>query len=127
METPINIVVVLFVALAVGVLLILFSKQIIQGAKHNIKSINNEEDKFIEVPSLSVDDVLSLVQSCHDLKIDSLKKDLCFVVHITNKDQQLPSPENFGGIEGLNVDYNQTSKSLYFYYNPEQGVVEVTD
>lgn len=130
MELPINVIVILFVAVVVGSVLIMFTRQNLNDAQENLaeRFRNNEEmrDHVVEVEEASATTILSLAQECARSNLASAEEKICFAIFAT-------AWPDFAALDGSVLPGNFTLNSSAVPANPSgvllsfdpKGTVEV--
>lgn len=130
MEMPIQIMVVLFIALIIGGVVITFSEDSLFNSKQNLDAIIDnsdlsDEEKIIEVNSISTNNLVSLVNQCFKDKENSLENNLCFVIlgDISTSCDEIKSE-----IENVNFDcsFDGSGNSIKISYNAPLNKIEVS-
>ena len=117
MEITIRVIVVMFVALAVGSMIIMFARQTIDDAGTNLKALNVEKEQYIlELVTVTPDEVRALVEQCNkDRGRTAVDRELCYVVHANiNFDSTA-----VGEFTEFDVTYNfkKGNNALFIYYD----------
>jgi hypothetical protein len=123
MELPIRVMIVLFVALVVASVIILFARNTIDDARRQMLQISKEQpEKIVDKGTglVSVAEIVYLAQSCYENKKgQTISEELCYLVH--------------GNIQTAGLDAKLTEakvphqidsfsdSSLFIYYNPYLG------
>lgn len=84
MEMPINIIVILFVAVIVGSVLIIFTRQNLNDARENLAERFLQEggttDDIVEVQNVTETTIISLAEECLDRKQGGFEREVCFAL-----------------------------------------------
>jgi hypothetical protein len=86
MDSPIRIMIALFVAVVVAMVVISFANKMINDAKTNINEIspnklkNQDKDRIIEVTTITNLNVASLAEQCYMESKESFDTEICFVL-----------------------------------------------
>lgn len=127
MEMPIQVTIVLFVAVVVGGFVILFSQQLLGQAKDNIVNIDAkdvEKDHILEIDVMNAADVLALASQCARDNYGTFDDKTCYAVFansVTLPQTGAQLPNNFT----LQVEATSASTTLLFTYMPTSATVRV--
>lgn len=83
MELPIRVMIVLFVAIVVGGMIIVFSNQILDQTRNDLYTLGVEnvgEDRIIEVATLGDKEILALAEQCVRDYSGTFDEQICFAV-----------------------------------------------
>ncbi len=132
MEMPIQIIITLFIAIAVGSMVLMFSGSLLDlSAEEFIPTPVDEDKKLIEVDSSSSAQLAILINNCYQKSFNEVfMNDTCYIVH-----SKEPFEINEANILGQSVlesikdnivviDNGQTN-SARIYWNFSIGKVEV--
>lgn len=103
MEMPINVMIVLFISIAVGIGIIGFAEYILEEGRNDIQRFDEEEEttleeRLIPVSSLDTDSAKSFGSQCARDTPDAVTKELCFALQAESV--------SLGGISGENISVN---------------------
>lgn len=124
MEMPINVMIVMFVAIAVGIGVIGFAEFILTDARDDLRGLGQDRgsdafsDRLTDVNTLNRDNLDSLARQCvRDLR-DSVGKELCFAIRTDNLDVSGFGGEvvEFEGDEWTYVDDVQGNPNIVLMY-----------
>jgi len=128
MEMPISIMIVLFVSIAVAILVLQFTGQVIGTGTAQMQrfTLNCEEnaDFFIETAVLSPTQVAELVDACYSQNLGKYKgTTICYIMHgpIEGDPVSAADPEQLG-----ETDTAEAGKTIYIKFNEATQLVDVT-
>jgi HAMP domain-containing protein len=132
MEMPVQVIVVLFVAVVVGGAVIMFSQRVLTNAQQGIVSIGQEDAQGVAIVTLgagaAAGDVHKLAQSCLDKHPGELDVQDCFVVR-----GNVPSVASLHAVKlqpmarniTMNVSAASGASALFISYDP-RGYVKIS-
>jgi hypothetical protein len=132
MELPIRIMITLFVALIVAMVIIGFSNKMINDAKEKVKDIGGdelpEEDKIIEVTSVSNSQLASLAEDCFRKSQDMLASEICYVVlgSIDANEADIMDRLSILTEENVDIDLSSADNAVRIKYNAISDKIEIT-
>ena len=128
MEMPISIMIVLFVSIAVAILVLQFTGQVIGTGTAQMQrfTLNCEEnvDFFIETAILSPTQVAELVDACYNQNIGKYNgTKICYIVHgpVEGDPVSAAKTEQLG-----ETDTTDAGKTIYIKFNEITQLVDVT-
>ncbi|MBW2990113.1 hypothetical protein KY348_00235 [Candidatus Woesearchaeota archaeon] len=124
MELPIRIMIILFVAIVVGVMIIAFSRNILERSKEKLDNppgldlSDAEEQKIVELNNLDNSQLIEMVRACYEMHhAKTFNRELCFVVIAST------SSWTQGGVQGyFQQPDNLISASIEFVGNPDYAL-----
>ena len=137
MEMPISVMIVLFVALAVGMLVLQLSNQILGRGEEQIRQfeVGCEEgvDFFIETAAITNTQVVNLAKICY---YDHLGKydetTICYILHgnLEASQSEIENASELVDDQGVRitdeVDFSNAGKTLYISFDELNQKVDIT-
>ena len=129
MEMPIQVMIVLFVAIVVGTSILMFSQKSLLQTEERLNEIGelSEEDGLQVITlgdSATSEDILYLAEACADKNAGGLVTDECFVVR-----GEIPSVSSLDGepVDTLTISVSASSgdSALFINFNPA-GTIDIT-
>ncbi|MDO8624877.1 MAG: hypothetical protein Q7R47_02245 [Candidatus Diapherotrites archaeon] len=130
MEMPIQIIVVLFVSIAVSLLVLNFASNTFNQGQQQLRqytlSCEKDTDFFVDVAQLTPGQVASLAKDCYENNLGKYEGDhLCYIVHGPILGDPLSEINSEYGVSALN-DVTGSGKTLYVYFSERDQKVFVT-
>ncbi len=136
MEMPIQIMIILFVAITVGGGMVYFSQDNLANSKEGLDSIIekndlSDEEKILEVSSITTNNVVSLAKQCRIDKQQSLEDSICFVLlggvstTCLSIFDELRRDDDFDE-DDYYCDIASNGNSIKISYNAPLSLVEIT-
>ncbi len=131
MELPIQIIVVMFVALIVGSGLIYFSQTNIDKSQERLDELTDmgsvtQEDKILEVNSITESSINNLAKQCFEDNKNSIKTEIC-VVLIGNLQTTCQSiiQKTTLSVNKITCDIKPNSNAVKIIYNAPLNKIEI--
>jgi hypothetical protein len=130
LEMPIQIVITLFVVLAVGTLVILFSQNVLTSTEQKLDAVGKEEisanNTLVEVTGISSDKVLQLAENClTNNQGKTLESVVCFTIDSDTDITGDIAVENVNPQVIVDFGGETNIKYLIVKWNALEGIVEV--
>jgi len=123
MELPINVIVVLFVAIIVGASIIFFAKDELFFARETLENLDGSDASiqgqgFIEVNSFSENDLMTLIDECEKIAENNVVSTInCYSIYsITN--MTISNDSVIASHSEVEMNSDATGNSLFIKYNP---------
>ncbi len=133
MELPISVVMILFVAIAVGVSMVGFSGVTIDRAGQEISDLGVDsrtaQEALVEVSTFTRNQAEALGEQCYRDNRGEMDRILCFIIRADNIREN-----NIRGLGGVNIadgwefdtdDLGSDINAVFIYYNPLSGLIEI--
>jgi hypothetical protein len=134
MDMPIQVVILLTVALAVGIGILAFSEDIFTKSKMQLNELGEEDentdDKVMELGSVNIGKIKSLGEQCVKDFREEGKRELCFIV----RSDSIPDLSSIDtetildgdwGFERIDGETFSGKTSIFMYINPITGKIEL--
>ena len=133
MEMPINVMIMLFVAIVVGGVMIGFSDRIINTGEQRLLTLGQYEeqrpDLIVQLGDVTQDQIIALAQQCARDKIASPSRELCFVIRGNIDDNNLGDAIEFQldtRTYTIDSDHSSTANALFMEYQPAGSKIIIT-
>lgn len=132
MEMPIQVVILLTVALAVGLGILAFSEDIFNRSQQQLNELGEEDEntdeKVVELNSVGVETIKSLGEQCVKDFREEGKRELCFIVR-SDSIADLSSIDTETILDGdwgfETIGDLSGTTSIFMYINPITGKIEL--